>query len=68
MPTPLHKEIRWHREEIALCLKTIAEVEADPSAGADKAQLLKRLNENLAAHRELLATAEAMEKQLGKSS
>lgn len=58
MPTPLHKEIRWLREEIDLCKRMIKEVEGDPGGGPDKVKLLERLRETMQVHVETLAGLE----------
>jgi len=57
VPTPLHKEVRWLQQEIALCKQVISETEAYPP-GAEKDDLLKRLRETLAVHESSLAQLE----------
>jgi hypothetical protein len=57
VPTPLHKEATWLKQEIALCKQFISETEAYPP-GAEKDSLLKKLHETLSVHEHSLAELE----------
>lgn len=56
MPTQLHRDIRFHREEIALIKRTIAKVET--GRGPAKQGILDGLHDNLRVHEEMLAELE----------
>ena len=58
VPTPLHKELNWHIEEIALCKTVMAEVEAKYAPSPEKDEALARIRASLKAHQEVLAELE----------
>lgn len=58
VPTALHKEIRWFKQEIEVCEQVIAEVESDANFGPSKRSTLANLRATLAVHREKLAELE----------
>lgn len=57
MPTPLHKEVLWLQQEIALCRQFIAETEAY-KPGPEKDSLLNKLHDTLSVHESSLADLE----------
>jgi hypothetical protein len=58
LPTPLHRDIRWFRKEIALCEATIRDVETGLAFGASKDRALAALRACLESHRENLRELE----------
>ncbi len=58
MPTPLHKELNWHKEEVALCHKVLAEIEAKYAPSPEKNEALARVRATLKIHEDILVELE----------